>query len=227
MRKFTQVTLVAFSLFFSAQVFAADPPAPKQVVSEQDAVAVQKGVKDLAKAFGVETPAPVQPAAPATESTPAPQKNMADVMDKAIDKVSDVVGLVAESMRKIAPEIWTIMIKQQYAKAVGDLVVPVALTMLIYALVVRRMKKICDNEKGKGKKKEGSPDEDDDPGFTQNGDLTDYGTAFLFYIASWVGFSLSALWLANRLADTSKYLINPDYYAIQDLLRMLLSRSVQ
>jgi hypothetical protein len=36
---------------------------------------------------------------------------------------------------------------------------------------------------------------------------------------------LFGIWLGNRVADSIKYLVNPEYYAVRDLLSLLLNPS--
>ncbi len=45
-------------------------------------------------------------------------KNMADVADKALDKATGAIGEMAEAVKKIAPQAWEIMVRQQIVEGV-------------------------------------------------------------------------------------------------------------
>lgn len=222
-------------LLFSAaiSVSAFSQATPQAVVPRSDAAAVQKSVQELGKMFGVETPSST---AAVSAATPTSQKTIADVMDKAVDKVSDVVGAMAGAINKVAPDVWRIMLKQQYAKAIGDLIVPAVLALIIYLIFVRSMlsmrgkaaaaaKKMNADKEGQGK--EGPQEKSPEVFKNDRGDMTEYGMWYMMVIVSYVVLGISLMWFGNRLADASKFLVNPEFYAIQDLLRMILSRSPQ
>lgn len=178
----------------------------------QDTAALQKSAKELAQIFGVDGPKKAE--------EPKTEKNMAAVMDKAIDKVSDVVGAMAKAINNIAPEVWRIMVKQQYAKAVGYVVVPfLALLLFIGGFFAARARRNYLLALAKG----------DTDQKIQNlepiaKDETDLFWWFKLVASGLIGWS--CLWLANRIADAALFLINPEFYAIQDLLRMILNKGM-
>jgi hypothetical protein len=216
MKKLILAIGIALSLSAMSPSYAAD--AGKGSVTREDAAAVQKGVEELGQMFGVEKPKPTQHVPVA----PAQTKTVADVMDKAVDKISDVVGAMAQAINNVAPDVWRIMLKQQYAKAISEVVVPTVFGIILVvawlclrALRVRIKKADPDvtfckkNEEGKST---------DDP--------TLYGGAAIIMWIIGVIFGFDALWFGNRLADSSLLLINPEFYAIQDLLRMILNKGM-
>jgi hypothetical protein len=180
------------------------PTAP---VSAESAAELRKGVEDLGKMFGVEAPEPAT--APKSEPV-APTKSVADVMDKAIDKISNVVGSMAKALDDVAPEIWRIMMKQQYAKAVMNCVVPLGVLIVIYFYVsiVGKVWNPPGPEEGRSSSEE-----------------WDARMAFV-RVGPTVLACVSGLWFFNRFADSIAYLINPEFYAIQDLLRMILNKGM-
>lgn len=182
-------------------------------VSAHDAVAVQQGVVALAKLFEVDVPKKAEPAKAVSEAPP--QKSIADVMDKAIDKVSDVVGAMAQAIKNIAPDVWRIMITQQYAKAVASLVVPLLLVAVcigaFFASRARHMYCIVANA---------------DKANPENINSDEIGFFWAVRVVSALGICMSCIWLANRISESALFLINPEFYAIQDLLRMILNRGM-
>lgn len=201
MKKLIFATLVALSLSLATPpLFAAD--TEKASVSQADAVAVQKGVQELSQLFNVEQPKKEESKKTEVSNT---EKTVAQVMDKAIDKVSDVVGVMAQTINKIAPDVWKIMLRQQYAKAVMACVVPVGLLMVL----ILHMKLVG---------KYWRPDD-------QDGDEVQARRILVRIIPTIMTF-FAGLWFFNRLSDSIALLINPEFYAIQDLLRMILNRGM-
>lgn len=153
----------------------------------------------LARAVGVD-PVP----APAAE---APEKNMAEVADKALDLATGTVGRMAETLQKVAPDIWRIMIRQQYARVAGDLLTP---TLLFVALLVAGCVLTAATKRRWAKDPRG------------DNELTFAFT--VFSVIAWIVFAICTCILAIEGGDAVKRLINPEYYAIRDLVLVLLGR---
>jgi hypothetical protein len=180
----------------SISTYAADPtPA-----SPADQALIQNQVRELGNAFGVEVPKKAE--VPKTEKS---EKNIADVADRALTMVSDVTAQLSNILAKVAPDVWKIMIKQQYAKAIMGIIVPFGLLVLLL-IYIKLVHYFWKEE-------------------TVNTDEW-WFRAWLTKIIPIAACFIDSIWLFNRAADSVAYLINPEYYAIQDLLRMLLSHSV-
>ncbi len=171
-------------------------------LSQEDAAKAKAQLEALAKAFGVESVATTT-----TKTAPVEEhKTIGDVGDKALDMIGSAVASISETLEKIAPNVWRIMINQQYAKAIGGLIVPWGLLLLIllYWKIIR-----------KAWSPEGIEDDSED-----------------FWVRTWIvkiipcilGFIL-AIWGCVRLSDSIMFLINPEYYAIRDLITMLLGQA--
>ena len=192
--------LLLMALAAESQAPSADPPSPAPVAGlpAAQAEAIRRDLHALAQAVGVD-PVPAEAKS---------EKTMADVADKALGLASGAITHMAEGLQKIAPEIMRIMVRQQYARAVGDLIAPVfcLLGFLIGALVVS----------GKTKKKWVA---DTEP------NKTDATVALV--AASVVLWGLVVVFggvTAFNLGDAAKRLINPEFYAIRDLVLVLLGR---
>ena len=167
-------------------------------MNPQDIKTLQDGAAALGKAFGIEQPKPHATVPP----TPEKPKSFADVADKGLDMVKNLVITLAETLEKVAPEIWRVMVRQQYAKAISGLVLPwgLFLVTILYTVI---LKKIWKDE---------NLDSEDR---AWRGGLT----TFLPFVAGIV----FAIWGCVNLKDSVLLLINPEYYAIRDLLIMILS----
>lgn len=200
MRKsYSMLVVLIMSLFIGFSVKAEDTAQSqkdqKATFNDQDKAKAQKELEDLGKAFGAE---------PQTEKKETPQpKTIADVADKALDKVGDLVSSIASNMQKIAPEVWRIMIRQQYAKAIAGPVTPLGLLLLVffYRHILSKRFKIdsVDNEPNQ-------------PSFWFARVIP------VFFLIVFGG------WLFGEIGSSVKILINPEYYAVRDLVQLLLNR---
>lgn len=189
------------------------PATPPAGLTAGDVQAIQDTAKSIGVVFGIEKATPTPAVQTGNNQAPAEhQKTVADVADKAVDMVGRLVASAAQTLQKVAPDVWRILIKQQYAKAIGDLTIPfgLLLSMLvlnqIYFKKTRKITEAC-----QGQCKEHSSD--------AHGWMWTTGTGLPV-----VGFVVSILWTLISLSNSIKFLINPEFYAIRDLLMMLLNK---
>lgn len=198
------IAVVTLISGYAGAAFAETPAVQsQQEPSSAEKEQMRSDIKALGEMFGVEQ-APV-PAKAADGSAPQ-KKTVAEVADKALDMASGLVAKVAAAVGKVSPEIWRVMIKQQYAKAIADLVVPWSLffTVLLVACLLRKRAGQLPTIR----------DASDD-------DMTVY---FLFIILPTAVCLICLVCGLNCLSDSIKYLVNPEYYAVRDILQMLLNR---
>jgi len=190
--------LLSLPGYLGAQASATSTAA--QALSPDDAAKAKVELKALADAFGVSAEKTV----PATKNET--HKTVGDAADKALDLVNSAVASVSATLEKIAPHVWEIMIRQQYARAIGGLIVPwgMILLILLYLKIIRA------NWKTEGI--EVSSDE--------------WWARFWFvkFIPGAIGL-IVAIWGFNRLSDSIMYLVNPEYYAVRDIITMLLGQT--
>lgn len=223
MKKFFSVLAVCVLLmgFFSLSiVIAAEQPSQKKAVSAEDAQRVREEVKKIGSLFGVE--AKEQPT-PVVETKEELKKGttMAGVADKALDMLSQAVATISVTMEKVAPEVWKIMVRQQYAKAVADLSLPWGLLLIALCFVaiskrlwnkegaIRDREEVIAKAKAENKTAEWS---DHEMGW--RGLITTLIPLVLGFIC--------AIWGALVVKGSILYLMNPQYYAIRDLLQMIM-----
>lgn len=187
-------------------------PAPQQLNSTQ----VQQDLAPLATAFGVKTP-DTPTAEPEPEAaTPAPsqtEKTVAGVADRALDMVENVTVSISNSLKTMAPEVWRIMIRQQYAKAISGPLGPlgwIIAALLLWKIGWATWPKMAGES------------------FDSKGEMTDAGfnnicrVVFLKAIPL-ITITISTLFLVGEIRDSILYLVNPEYYAIKDLLESIMS----
>lgn len=190
----------------SASSFAQDDaqsPA-KSLINVDDVRQLGEQVKAL-KAIVSDDPKPAPE--PKPEPKPEPSKTMGDAADKALDMLGGAVGTVADTLKKIGPEVWRIMIIQQYANAARSLAGPIfaLIASLIVFFAARKGLTIKEDEK--------SYSQDDWRGFKH----------FLKGV-TWFAPCLCALIVAINLSEAVAMLINPEYYALKDLLGLLTGK---
>lgn len=217
MRKLINVLVIGLIVGVSSSSFAVTVQGlsgtTNGALSPQDEVKLRQQLGQLAGAFGIETKkpdAPVQSAQPAANPPAEEKKTMAEVADKALDMASGLVASVAATLQKVAPQVWRIMIKQQYANAAGYLIVPWGLVLLgvIYMSIIR--------SKWSAPKPDADRESREDS--EERAARQIITTALPLVIICLLG-----IWGVARLGDAIQRLINPEYYAIRDLLTMLLS----
>lgn len=126
------LTVCFLMLVMTAPAYAQAPAtsAPvAQALSPEDMIKIRDQLKTLSQAMG-------NPVATATAETKKDEKEdpnhktVGDVADKALGLFTNAIGTLSESLKKIAPEVWRIMIRQQYASAAADLITPFGLLSL-------------------------------------------------------------------------------------------------
>jgi hypothetical protein len=190
-----------------ALTLAASPvvvPAPEKdgAFTPDERRQALEALQTIAKTFG-------EKEQPQQQQQQQPAKTMAEVADKALDLSSKYIGQAAAVIEKAAPRVWEVMVRQQYAKALGELVGPLItiLTIILFSSITRSIWKPRD------------PTEDffTRDWFTERG-MRGLLTAFI----PGVVVVICSITFASRFADSVMYLINPEYYAIKDLVQLLL-----
>lgn len=202
MKKIFSIMIFAVALV-TVQAQTAQTPT-KATFTEEEKAAAKKELTKVGEMFGVkaEQPAPTKDK-DGKEVKPTTEATMAKVADKALDMVGDAVGSIAGMVQKVAPEVWEIMVRQQYANALGMLIGPFLFLLLvgIYTLITKKYwKKLPEDERS---------------------DEKDARRVLTTIIPGILALVFSAI-LAYRVGDAIPMLINPKYYAVKDLLQMLL-----
>lgn len=135
---------------------------------------------------------------------PAPAKTWTDVGSHALDLVTGMVSSLAKTVQDVAPGFWRIMVRQQRAKAVADLIVPWAIFgAVLFAKYYAR-------------KRWATP--------TASRETSEWVMHNMFTVLlPGILFFSFACWGLNELSDSAKLLINPYYYAARDIVAMLLA----
>lgn len=186
------ILLLSSVLFFTVNAFAQQesPSATPSVASDI------KSAREVLKSVVV---------------TNEGSKTFADVLDKGLDLFTVYATSLSDMLKKIAPEVFKIMVRQQYAKAIGSIFLWTFLPCLVFSFpfAFRRMM----YGKGSDVKILSSPDYE---GY--------YNPDEFRVVMSWaiitLGFILSMVGLLN-ISQSVIILINPEYYAIKDMIEMI------
>lgn len=204
MKKFFVLFCFLFMTSMSASSFAQDATqsSAKSSITVDDVRQLGEQVKAL-KAIVSDDPKPEPKPEPKSEQP----KTMGDAADKALDMLGGAVGTVADTLKKIGPEVWRIMIIQQYANAARSLAGPffALIASLIVFFAARKGLTIKEDEMGYGNS--------DWRGFKR----------FLKGV-TWLAPCLCALIVAINLSESIAMIINPEYYALKDLLGLLTGK---
>jgi hypothetical protein len=223
MRTFTKTAVMFFTLsMLTISVVIAqnnNPPANTTTTqatatfSEQERAEAKKQLQGVGELFGVKKPTSPEQTKTESKSTAKTEDkpvNMAEVASKALDMVGNAVGTIAGIVQKVAPEVWEIMVRQQYAAALAMLVGPFLFLLIVavYVVVVKKYWKRYPDDTGYF-------DHSSDP------TLKFFRALLTTFIPGIMAIIFSGV-LAYRIGDALPMLINPKYYAVKDLLEMLL-----
>jgi hypothetical protein len=172
-----------------------------QILNSPDASTIKSQLRALATVLDIETDAPVATNKDTPGTTTTETKTLADVGDRALDLAEGMIQSISSKMEDIAPKVWGILIRQQYGKAMANLVVPIGLILLI--LVFRwRVRHNWQNR------------------WTES-PICKFWFTLILPLAAIFGLGC---WGAVEIKDSVKFLINPEYYAIRDLISLLLGK---
>lgn len=206
--------LIALSVFLAlvispARAWSQAPaPAPDKSVASQalnpeDIIKMREQLKVLSQAMGN----PMTPPPATSAAKPEEHKSVGDVADKALGLFTGAIGTLSESLKKIAPEVWRIMIKQQYAEAISQVIVPIGLFVLSLVFYFSFRKKLSEiYTKGR----------DINQNSRSSTDMDSW--AIGGFAGLYLSIIVSAIVLVIALQASTAQLINPEYYAIKDLV---------
>ncbi|MFH0873789.1 MAG: hypothetical protein V1846_03030 [Candidatus Komeilibacteria bacterium] len=197
---------------FTTVCLAADQPAVNTTstgLTPEDIAQLQKNVTAFAKVLGL---------ADTTTAKSGTRLSMADVADKFLEYSKAAILATVGTIEKVAPHVWAVLVRQQYAKAFSSLAAPVFIFifLLLFRLwVVRKRKSVTATE--------------NDVLVVVNGNL-DPVEIKLTGLGQWanvlalLGMVTAALFVAARIAPAVRLLVNPEYYALRDLILLLLNK---
>lgn len=184
----------------AAPASAPESSAISQAISPADAQKLREDMAALAAAMGV-TPTSQPAKSPAGDGG----KTAADVADRALNMVQGLVAQVSTSLEAVAPKVWGIMVRQQYAKAIFNILTPILLFLGFFGFY-KYGTKLAEQHK------------DDRPG---SGEFDYQILAGFIRVISFCVLVIMTIWFSVNMAEAAKYLINPEYYAVRDILVMI------
>lgn len=124
------------------------------------------------------------------------EKNMADVADKAVDKIAGGIEAIAKAVEKVAPHTWEVMVRQQIAEGIVSLSY-VALAWLLVFVGYRLIRRYT--------RKEGIDWSGPNPGS-------------LGIMALGIFACVTLIATFGEAPEATRKFINPEYYAAKELL---------
>jgi hypothetical protein len=152
-------------------------------------------------AFAQATSASAVPV-PAPISSVATVPTFAGVADKTVSEtfslIKDGASVLGDTVKKVAPEVWRVLILQQYVKAAQGIFIPLMVLILagLYYKIINKVWK--------------KPEYDDDFGHQVCCKVLPIGVLIITFVVFIIGIS-----------NAIQYIINPEYSAILDLLDMV------
>lgn len=157
---------------------------------------LKKEVGLLQKVFGIEKESP---------DNSKGGKKIADVADDALQLTKSLVVSISETLQKVAPNVWRIMIKQQYVKAAYRTIIPwgICLIFFIYFRTVQKRWVIK-------------------TGASQDERSCRLAFATIVPVVGCLGSGIAGVLC---VASAFTLVVNPEFYAIKDLLLIILGSS--
>lgn len=177
-----------------------EPSTASQAISPADAQKLRDDMAALAAAMGVSPTSPPDAARNAESS-----KSPADVADRALNMVQGLVAQVSTSLEAVAPKVWGIMVRQQYAKAIFMILTPLLLFLGFLGFYKFGAKMALKHK-------------DDRP---TGGEFDYQFCAGAVQVISFAVMVVMTIWFSINMSDSAKYAINPEYYAVRDILVMI------
>ncbi len=193
---------------YGDMIQAAEQPTNNTVsLSPDDMVQLQKNVALFSKVLGM-----------SDSTTSSTHLTMADVANKFLDYSRAAVLATVSQIEKVAPQVWAVMVRQQYSKAFGLLAGPFFMFFFFFffRLWLVRSAKVVVAANGK-----------ENIVFLNlgDGDKVAVATAKI-----WINIILLGIMViygcvfGSRLPEAVKILTNPYYYALRDLVLLLLNK---
>lgn len=195
---FLVVTFLYASISY-AQTEKSSEEEIKEALSKNEAAKkLKQEVGLLKEVFGIET----KESSSKTNSNSGSGKKIIDVADDALQLTKGLVVSISETLQKVAPNVWRIMIKQQYVKSVSGVLVSwgIFFIFLVYTKVLQKKWMLGEH-----------PSDDEK--------TARVALVIVIPILVCIGSGIVGV---VCIANAFKYIINPEFYAIRDLLIMLL-----
>ena len=232
-RKAMLVLAIVFAVGMMPRISFADATEElaDKILRDDDAAQIKEQLTALGKVLDVGEELQAKES-PKDETKKEQPKTLADVGDRALQMAESMVTSTAATLEKYAPEVWRIMINQQYAKAMSALVVPVGLlfTALLWFLIMRKKwRLVWEKEEPFSAQKmhersAGSTEKTTKTVTCRIGSEAKSLRMWIVNILPGVAMVGFGIWAAVAAKSVIMLLVNPEFYAIRDLVLLLLGK---
>ena len=152
------------------------------------------------------------------DEKPGEHKTVGDVLDKSLDMAQQTVVYLAGKIEQVAPQLWRVLVLQQYVKGAATLINPLGFLLVIWVyrhFLLKWWKPVT---------KDLDPKEPlVNPETVDNIPLpTHKGARGLFTIViPLCCVVIGGIWFYSSLTDAAGYFINPNYYALRDIITLV------
>jgi hypothetical protein len=145
-------------------------------------------------------------------------KTVGDALDKGLDMAKETVIYLAGKIEQVAPQLWRVLVIQQYVKGAMSLINPFGflLVVLLYRHLVLKWWKPLPSDDDPAEPI--IDKESDENPFTHKG----WRGVFTIVIPL-VMLVIGGVWLYSSITDAAGYFINPNYYALKDIIGLVRS----
>lgn len=145
-------------------------------------------------------------------------KTVADVLDKSVDLFASYAASLSDIVKKAAPELWRIMLKQQYVKAFTEPLMPLGFMILAFFWYLIPLKVYINKQHGTLKEYLSKKKESYGSQVFREGQVA---YIVLGLVVPGLVFSVFFVSFVYYLSWSIALLINPEYYVLKDIIEMI------
>jgi hypothetical protein len=143
-------------------------------------------------------------------------KTVGDALDKGLDMARDTVVYLAGKIEQVAPQLWRVLIVQQYVKGATGLISPVGFLILVFfyrRLLLKWWRPQPGDDDANEPLLNATTRVDEIPTPTHRG-----WRGFLSIMVPLAAIVIGGISFYSALTDAVGYFINPNYYALKDII---------
>lgn len=210
------------AIFFFCVATFAQTPSQSQPAQPSTASSILDRLKDPQQAKQLQQALDIlqQVANAKAENTKGDgHATVGDALDKGLDMAKETVVYLAGKIEQVAPQLWRVLVVQQYVKGATSLINPLGF-LLVILLYRRLLLKWWKPQPGDDDPKERAfteaVGEDEIPFPTRKG-----WRGLLSIAVPLAMLVIGGIWFCSSITDAAGYFINPNYYALKDIITLV------
>ncbi len=145
-------------------------------------------------------------------------KTVGDALDKGLDMAKETVVYLAGKIEQVAPQLWRVLVIQQYVKGATLLIQPIGFLFLvwIYRRLLLKWWRPSPSDDNPEERLIDPGGADEIPWPTHKG-----WRGTLTIAVPLVAIIVGGIWFYTAFTNAAGYFINPNYYALKDIIQLV------